>query len=220
MSLTKFVTAVASLAMQNGIVHTLYVPKKSVQQIQYVPRPESGKKHRNDWFDSEEGDVKLLTRNPRTASSSTERSRMMHNQRMLVLALGICALLPTVTVAFTGISSYHVGSHAKSRWEPAVSLKSSYRTSLLPSRAGVTARMIFGAGEEHVDCLVIGGGVCGLTTAIYVKKGGGNVVLAEQGSSLGGNIDTKQDGDYTWEDGPNTFQPVVASSLSLRDAPY
>ena len=45
---------------------------------------------------------------------------------------------------------------------------------------------------EKVDCVVVGGGLCGSTAAFYLDKKGFNVVLAEQAAEVGGCVNTKQ----------------------------
>ena len=71
------------------------------------------------------------------------------------------------------------------------------------------------SNSDEVDCLVIGGGVSGLTTAFYADKGGANVLLAERASRLGGVIETQRQDDAQWEDGPNTFQASAKGMLRL-----
>ena len=70
---------------------------------------------------------------------------------------------------------------------------------------------------EDVDCLVVGGGISGLTTAFYADRGGAKVLLAEKGKKLGGVIETQGDDGaaFQWEDGPNTFQASAKGMLRL-----
>lgn len=66
-----------------------------------------------------------------------------------------------------------------------------------------------GANEVY-DVVVVGGGLCGLSTAFYLHRSGVNVLLTESEKSLGGNIRSKSDGKFLWEEGPNTMQTTSA----------
>ncbi|HEX3128752.1 MAG TPA: protoporphyrinogen oxidase [Thermoanaerobaculia bacterium] len=55
-----------------------------------------------------------------------------------------------------------------------------------------------------IDVLVIGGGISGLTTAFHLVRGGRKVVLLEASPRVGGSIETKTDGPWRFELGPNT----------------
>jgi oxygen-dependent protoporphyrinogen oxidase len=54
------------------------------------------------------------------------------------------------------------------------------------------------------DVLVIGGGISGLTTAFHLMRGGRRVVLLEASPRVGGSLETKTDGPWRFELGPNT----------------
>jgi oxygen-dependent protoporphyrinogen oxidase len=54
------------------------------------------------------------------------------------------------------------------------------------------------------DVLVIGGGISGLTTAFHLVRGGRRVVLLEASPRVGGSLETKTDGPWRFELGPNT----------------
>ena len=92
----------------------------------------------------------------------------------------------------------------------------------------------------YTDNLVVGGGLCGLTSAYYLHKDGKDVLLCDEGEKLGGNIRTKRgnyvfllyiclsyiyyirlclytDQGFIWEEGPNSFQPTTAILEFLRD---
>jgi len=69
-------------------------------------------------------------------------------------------------------------------------------------------------GDSHgdwqsKDLVVVGGGVSGLTVAFGVvnEMESADVLVTEARSRVGGNITTMRDGDYLWEEGPNSFQP-------------
>jgi protoporphyrinogen/coproporphyrinogen III oxidase len=52
--------------------------------------------------------------------------------------------------------------------------------------------------------LVIGGGISGLTTAFHLVRGGRKVVVLEASPRVGGSLETKTDGPWRFELGPNT----------------
>lgn len=78
---------------------------------------------------------------------------------------------------------------------------------------------------EKVDVVVVGAGATGLTMAFTVAKKMGtktSVVVTEARDYVGGNITTNTKGPYTWEGGPNSFQPgdpilEVACDVGLQD---
>eukprot|EP01018_Ginkgo_biloba_P026053 Gb_09340 [translate_table: standard] len=66
--------------------------------------------------------------------------------------------------------------------------------------------------DDMYDCVVVGGGISGLSTAqALVSKHSStvkNVVLTEAKDRVGGNIMTMERDGYLWEEGPNSFQPT------------
>ena len=52
---------------------------------------------------------------------------------------------------------------------------------------------------------VLGGGIAGLTAAWHLQRRGVPVVVLEAGSRAGGVIDSKREGEWLWETGPNTL---------------
>lgn len=68
------------------------------------------------------------------------------------------------------------------------------------------------------DCIVIGAGLTGLTTAFHLIKGGKRVLLIEEKDRIGGQIATHKSKGYTFESGPNTgavSNPEVAELFQM-----
>ncbi|MEA2564638.1 MAG: protoporphyrinogen/coproporphyrinogen oxidase [Acidobacteriota bacterium] len=55
-----------------------------------------------------------------------------------------------------------------------------------------------------IDTLVIGAGISGLTTAFHLARGGQRVVVLEASPRVGGSLETRTDGPWRFELGPNT----------------
>lgn len=55
-----------------------------------------------------------------------------------------------------------------------------------------------------IDILVIGAGISGLTTAFHLARGGKRVTVLEASPRVGGSLETKTDGPWRFELGPNT----------------
>ena len=51
---------------------------------------------------------------------------------------------------------------------------------------------------------IIGAGLSGLTTAFYLKKAGIPFTIFEKSNSIGGVMQTKNDGSFLYETGPNS----------------
>jgi protoporphyrinogen/coproporphyrinogen III oxidase len=58
--------------------------------------------------------------------------------------------------------------------------------------------------SKHVDVVIIGAGLTGLTTAFYLKKAGISFILVDQKDKVGGVIETHKENSFTIECGPNT----------------
>ena len=91
--------------------------------------------------------------------------------------------------------------------------------------ATTTTRASGDAGAREVDVVVVGAGVSGLSTAYTLKKKKApetSVLVTEARDRVGGNIQSKSDGTYVWEEGPNSYQPgdailTLACDAGMRD---
>lgn len=76
----------------------------------------------------------------------------------------------------------------------------------------------------EVDTLVVGSGISGSSLAFNLFKNSPatSFLLTEARSVVGGNVISRNENGYTWEEGPNTFQPAphivrLAVDLGLKD---
>ena len=70
-----------------------------------------------------------------------------------------------------------------------------------------------------MDVVVVGAGVSGLSTAYTLKKKKApetSVLVTEARDRVGGNIQSKSDGTYVWEEGPNSFLLYTSPSPRHR----
>lgn len=72
---------------------------------------------------------------------------------------------------------------------------------------------------EPLDTLVVGGGISGLTTAFYLARGGQRVAVLEASPRVGGSIETRTEGPWRFELGPNTvLENHESVSRLIREA--
>ncbi|MCF7804036.1 MAG: protoporphyrinogen oxidase [Candidatus Marinimicrobia bacterium] len=77
--------------------------------------------------------------------------------------------------------------------------------------------------NEHVDVVVIGAGVSGLSAAYWLKQQGHSVQILEKADRIGGSIQTTREDGFIIEHGPNSgmeTNPVIGKlveSLGLED---
>ena len=81
-----------------------------------------------------------------------------------------------------------------------------------------------GTAREEVDVLVIGSGVSGSSLSFTLHKNHPSlkVLTTESRPVVGGNVMSRRENGYVWEEGPNTFQPAphiirMAVDLGLKD---
>lgn len=77
----------------------------------------------------------------------------------------------------------------------------------------VGSSKINGGGGTTVtaDCVIVGGGISGLciAQALATKHPNAtpNLIVTEAKDRVGGNIITREENGFLWEEGPNSFQP-------------
>ncbi|KAH9311883.1 hypothetical protein KI387_026918, partial [Taxus chinensis] len=83
-----------------------------------------------------------------------------------------------------------------------------------------------GTDNDSYDCVVVGGGISGLTTALALATKHSStlnkLLLTEATDRVGGNIITMEKDGYLCEEGPNSFQPSdsMLSLLVFSFLPY
>lgn len=73
-------------------------------------------------------------------------------------------------------------------------------------------------GNTSIDCLIIGGGIAGLTVAAELHRRGRQVLLLESQDRVGGVIRTIHDRTVLMECGPNAFLGDAEALLNLADS--
>lgn len=74
-----------------------------------------------------------------------------------------------------------------------------------------SSRIEGGGTTFTADCVIVGGGISGLciAQALATKHpdAAPNVIVTEAKDRVGGNIITREEKGFLWEEGPNSFQP-------------
>jgi len=58
--------------------------------------------------------------------------------------------------------------------------------------------------DKHLDAIILGAGLTGLTTAFYLNKAGKKILVIDTASQVGGVIQTQYKNGFLFEKGPNT----------------
>jgi len=93
------------------------------------------------------------------------------------------------------------------------------------ARVSVRAvRVTATADAAKYDTVIIGAGVSGLSTAFTLKKDcpAHTMLVTEARDRVGGNITTRSENGYVWEEGPNSYQPgdpilTLACDAGMKD---
>ena len=126
--------------------------------------------------------------------------------------------LPTMALSVT-LSASAVAATTGGRLN--VKRTSPGRRAARPAARGLVVRV---AADSDYDAVVIGAGVSGLSTAFTLGRSspGVRMLVTEARDRVGGNITTKNENGYIWEEGPNSYQPgdailTVACDAGMRD---
>jgi protoporphyrinogen/coproporphyrinogen III oxidase len=110
-------------------------------------------------------------------------------------------------------TSGHPSSQGRTGLRP-VSIHVSLRRTVLSNAASPTAKVpkkVSGSKGDVYDAVIVGAGISGLVTGLALQtKHSDNVssfLITEARERVGGNITTVSDGDYVWEEGPNSCTP-------------
>ena len=69
----------------------------------------------------------------------------------------------------------------------------------------------------NVDVIIIGGGLAGLTTAVYLARAGKKVTVIEKARQLGGRASSQTKEDFIWNQGPHAIYIQGAGHAILKE---
>lgn len=79
------------------------------------------------------------------------------------------------------------------------------------SSASVSPPAVDSDASEVYDSVIVGAGISGLVTGLALQtkhdQAVPSVLITEARERVGGNITSRKNDDYIWEEGPNSFQP-------------
>ena len=108
---------------------------------------------------------------------------------------------------FVVVASLLVADVSGLRVAPSTLLSTQKQGGVLPARTS-SVRM---AEPLTADCLVVGAGISGSTLAHNLHRAGVDVLLTEARDYVGGNVISRNEDGFIWEEGPNSFatQPSI-----------
>ena len=79
------------------------------------------------------------------------------------------------------------------------------------SSASVSTPAVASTSDEVYDAVIVGAGISGLVTGLALQTKHDDsvpsVLITEARERVGGNITSRKNDEYVWEEGPNSFQP-------------
>lgn len=79
------------------------------------------------------------------------------------------------------------------------------------SSASVSTPAVNSEASDVYDSVIVGAGISGLVTGLALQTkhtdSVPSVLITEARERVGGNITSRKNDDYIWEEGPNSFQP-------------
>ena len=71
---------------------------------------------------------------------------------------------------------------------------------------------------ETKSAIIVGAGITGLTTALYLKRAGWNITILERMNHYGGSIHTHRENGFIFESGPNTGMVSYPEVMELFES--
>lgn len=117
------------------------------------------------------------------------------------------AMSVLVVSAVAAVAAFWTGKSRRQQYQPLAGVH--YGDANI-AMAATTSEPV--AAAMTVDCLIIGSGISGSCAAHHLVHNQDiqSVLLTERNPIVGGNVISKTDGEFVWEEGPNSFQPTPA----------